>query len=280
MAASTILLRKSSACLIGSGSQLYGRYLSTAAKRSHTIIPTSVFSGRRFSSSSPLNNETTARDYAQQPANNQPTITEILAEIESVRKEIESIRKERKGKKEPPVEEVVVVKEKHPLLKIIELEMSKSEQLNRESMKLQLPYVFDVESDKPGAATVTLKGTHENEIINIELSIPAHYVMLLTVKLTLSGRFSGFFNSTEAVFHCTLTSNGFEVVKIKEPHGSDHGILFYNLPEDLKDEFYKYLEIRGVYKENVAILYRYMVGRTNRENLKGLESFKKMVEAA
>ncbi|XP_074369399.1 uncharacterized protein At2g39795, mitochondrial-like isoform X2 [Apium graveolens] len=229
MAASTVLLRRSSASLIGSRSQFFCRYLS---------------------------------------------------EIESVRKEIESFRREREGKKEPPIEEVVVVKEKHPLLKNIQLEMSKSEELKRESENLQLPHGFEVQSDKPGAAVVSLKRTHENEIINIELSIPVYYVMLLTVKVTLSGRFSGFFNSTEAVFHCTLTSNGFEIEKIKEPNGTEHGILFYNLPKNLKDEFYKYLEIRGVNKHNAAFLYKYMVGRTNRENLRGLESFRKMVEAA
>lgn len=127
MAAATIL-RRSSACLIGSGRQVYCRYLSTAAKRSHFIIPTSVSSARRFSSSSPLNsNEQTVRDSIQQPTNNQPNISEILEEIESVRKEIKSIRK-----KEPPVEEIVVVKEKHPLLKNIELQMSKSAELNHE----------------------------------------------------------------------------------------------------------------------------------------------------
>lgn len=283
MAASTILLRRSTACLIGSGSQFYCRYLSAAAKRSHFIIPTSVSSVRRYSSSSPLNSdEPTARDYAQKPANNQPTISKILAEIESVRKEIESIRKEREeGKKEPPIEEVVVVKEKHPLLKNIESEMSKSEELNCETdQKLELIlHGLEVVSNKPGAASVILKGKHENEIINIELSIPAYYVMLLTIKG--SGRFKACFNSTEAVFHCTFTSNGFEVEKIKEPNGTIYpGILFYNLPKNLKDEFHKYLETRGVHKDNVSNLYSYMVGRTNRENLRGVENFRKMVEAA
>lgn len=133
MAATAILLRRSSACLTGSGSQFFCRYLSAAVKPSHTIIPTCVSSARRFSSSSPLNsNERTVRDNIHQHANNQPTIPEILAEIESVRKEIESIRREREDKKEPPIETVVVVKEKHPLLKNIELEMSKSEELKRE----------------------------------------------------------------------------------------------------------------------------------------------------
>lgn len=133
MSQMAILLRRSSACLIGSGSQFFYRYLSAAANPSHTIIPTSVSSARRFSSSSPLNsNEPTVGDNIHQPSTDQQTISEIFAEIQSVRKEIKSIREKREGKKEPPIEEVVVVKEKHPLLKNIELEMSKSEELKRE----------------------------------------------------------------------------------------------------------------------------------------------------
>ncbi|KAL8133178.1 uncharacterized protein LOC141710765 [Apium graveolens] len=300
MAAATILLRRSSACLT-SASQFYCRYLSTAAKRSRLFVPTAISSVRQFSSSPVVNNiQTPSSDVKpvhtidKQPVNNDQLVREILSQLGSMRGEIESLRKaneERKeessqAEEEEEEEEVVIVKEKHPLLKQIELVMSKPEFSSPQANKL--PCGFEVECDKPGVAKVTLKGSYKKEIINIEVFNPCYddvgyqdpppFVMELIVKVS----FSRIFSSTKAEFHCTASEGDLVIDTIKVPGDGPHseGIVFGQLPGSLQDEFYTYLQVRGVDDETSDMLHKYMVNKMERENTRALGKFKKLIEDA
>lgn len=112
MASATTLLRRSSAGVIGCGRQVYCRYLSGAAKRSHIIIPTSMSSIRQFATStSPKYDEAFVKNLLSQ-------LHDLEGDIEALRKQNELLMK--------PKEEAGTVKRKHPILREIESVMWKT----------------------------------------------------------------------------------------------------------------------------------------------------------
>ena len=125
MAAATLLLGRSAKCLV-SATHLF----SNAAKRRYLLVPTAISSLRQFSCD--VNN---VSNINQQPAvDKDKLVSDILSQLGSMREEIEFLRKAKEESRESPREEkTVVVKEKHPLLKQIELAMSKDETSSRVS---------------------------------------------------------------------------------------------------------------------------------------------------
>lgn len=107
MASATTLLRRSSA-----GRQVYGHFLSGAAKRSHIIIPTSISSIRQFASST-------------SPKYNEAFVKDLLSKLHNMQGEIEMLRKQKDLLMKSKEKEIGSVKRKHPILKEIESEMSK-----------------------------------------------------------------------------------------------------------------------------------------------------------
>lgn len=111
MASTTILLRWSA---ISGGSQVYGRYLSAAAKQSQIkILPTSVSSIRQFASSAP-------------PKYNEAFVNELLSKLRTLEGDNETLRKQKELLLQSKEDAVGSVKQKHPLLKEIESEISKN----------------------------------------------------------------------------------------------------------------------------------------------------------
>lgn len=124
MAAATLLLGRSAKCLV-SATHLF----SNAAKRRYLLVPTAISSLRQFSCD--VNN---VSNMNQQAVDKDKLVSDILSQLGSMREEIEFLRKAKEESRESPREEkTVVVKEKHPLLKQIELAMSKDETSSRVS---------------------------------------------------------------------------------------------------------------------------------------------------
>ncbi|KAK1403715.1 hypothetical protein POM88_003320 [Heracleum sosnowskyi] len=293
----TSVLRNSSSGVISTGSQIYSRYLATAANRSHVIIPTSISSVRQFSSPSKKlsNSKEYSDDQIQQLISDEVLIDHIITELNSMKYELQLLRNDdnfnlmKKGyERIQKPRKVEVVKEKDPFVKEIESEMSKAEFSRRAHVRLLNG--FEVECDKPGIDTITVKGKHKKEIIRIKVFRPrnafsSNFKMPITVTVSTSpaAGFSAFFNNTtSAEIHCIVTKNRYVVDKIMDPSvdGNLYGVPFGELPENLRRELHNYLETRGVSSTTTTFLYEYMLNKISRENLRGLEPFMKIIDAA
>lgn len=145
----TSVLRSSSSCVISSGSQIYCRYLTTVANRSHVIIPSSISFVRQFSSPSKklLNSKEYSDDQIQQP--DEVRMDRIITELNSMKHELQLIRNDdekfnsmKKGfERIPKATKVEVVKEKDPFIKEIESEISKAESSRQVSYFFNVLYV-------------------------------------------------------------------------------------------------------------------------------------------
>ncbi|KAL8133180.1 uncharacterized protein LOC141710753 [Apium graveolens] len=291
----TSVLRTSSSCV---GSQIYLRYLATAAKRSHVIIPTSV---RRFSS--PSNKVSNFKDYSddqiQQLISDEVLIDHIITELNSMKHELQLLRDDKKFNSMKKgfewiskPKKVEVVKEKDPFVNEIESEISKAE-YSREA-QMRLFNGFQIEFDKPGRDTIIVKGKHKKEIIKIKVFRPRNAFssnLKMPITVTVSSPETGFFNSTTAAFfnnttsveiHCVVTKNRYVVDKIMDPSvdGNLRGVPFGELPENLRRELHNYLETRGISFTTTNMLYDYMLNKIDRENSRGLEPFMKIIDAA
>ncbi|KAK1403721.1 hypothetical protein POM88_003326 [Heracleum sosnowskyi] len=188
MASATTLLRRSSAGVMGCGRQVYCRYLFGAAKRSHFVIPTSISSIRQFASSSPP------------PKYDAAFVKNLLSKLHDLERDIETHRKERELLLKSKEEEVGFVKRKHPILKEIESEMSKTKFNEKDNKFIS---GFEIRSDSSWRSTVNLEGSFWDELICLQISKPSCGLMPLTVEVGFPGVFG-----KQIEFRCTATPDG------------------------------------------------------------------------
>ncbi|KAL8133179.1 hypothetical protein AgCh_008585 [Apium graveolens] len=173
--------------VISGGNQVYCRYLSVAAKQSHIkILPTFVSSIRRFASSAP-------------PIYNEAFVNDLLSKLCTQERDIESLRKQNELLLQSKEEEAVgFVKQKHPLLKKIESEISNSMFSGDHDKKLIGG--FEIISDSFWRLSVNLEGSFLKELIEFG--------------------FPGIFGK-QIEFRCSVTPDGgYKIDKIK--YGTFH----------------------------------------------------------
>ncbi|KAK9742419.1 hypothetical protein RND81_03G171400 [Saponaria officinalis] len=187
------------------------------------------------------------------------------------------------------------------LIEVVQSEIEVAEQSEDPEKTVPAPadFPFTME-DNPGEQTVTLSREYDGETITVEVSMPNlvtgeedeggdegddeeprtdSSVPLLVTVVKKDG------NAPYLEFDCTAFPDEIRIngLSLKNPETEDHlayeGPDFYDLDENLRKAFHKYLEIRGVKPSTTNFLHEYMIDKDSKEYIRWLKDVKTFVEA-
>ncbi|WOG93732.1 hypothetical protein DCAR_0313019 [Daucus carota subsp. sativus] len=148
----------------------------------------------------------------------------------------------------------------------------------------------DKEEDYPGSSSIVLSQEYEGELVEVTVENPTifgesryygynerkscSFSMDLTVVVSSINS-----QSKKVELKCGARPNGITVYAAKDPQDGDcnAGVHMSEFNENLKVEFGKYLEARGIKLSTIDFLYKYMLDKANKERLRILENILKMV---
>ncbi|XP_074369396.1 uncharacterized protein LOC141710764 [Apium graveolens] len=184
-------------------------------------------------------------------------------------------------------------KEHNALLEEIESEISLAEDLSclsSQSVNFPEDFPFKLEDDFPGEATVTLKGSYKLEKVFITVKTPSvftpitvhnyqyhkssNFIMPLTVEIC-----SDIHGERDIAFDCSAFSNGILIENVYGSYETDK-LVFSELNDNLKEQFKKYLEMRGIKPSTTNTILGYMLDKVNREKLRSLYKLREQLEEA
>ncbi|WOH07585.1 hypothetical protein DCAR_0727017 [Daucus carota subsp. sativus] len=185
-------------------------------------------------------------------------------------------------------------KEKDPLLKKIESEISHAEEFSRVSSQgVNFPddFPFNVENDIPGSDSITLKRRYKSKDIIVQAGKPSVFTPITAEYYQFHKNISFRMpihveircaNSEEndIAFDCAAYGTGYSIESVYSGECVYTNKLdFSELNDSLKTEFRKYLENRGITPSAANIIFGYMLDKANREKLRSLYNLKKLLEA-